>query len=184
MDDVKPFHNFNQVLHLGCSNDYCAQCTCAEGIQLVRVCICMCVYLCVCMSRLCYSDFLKVAKNQALMNAVQAQHGNTSNIIVFNFWIKALFINFMAWFAYLKHRCGLQLGSIQQEQLLTVELHSKQAILANWNICYFVHSVTMWVCVVKHTLSLIYSWYKDLSLVNESTTCIIVSTKQTCKCHS
>ena len=125
MDDVKPFHNFNQVLHLGCSNDYCAQCTCAEGIQLVRVCICMCVYLCVCMSRLCYSDFLKVAKNQALMNAVQAQHGNTSNIIVFNFWIKALFINFMAWFAYLKHRCGA-FQTTQKTNLLTAHL------LATW----------------------------------------------------
>ena len=151
----------------------------------------MCVYLCVCMSWLCNSDFSKVAKNQALMNAVRAQHGNTSNLIFLN---KGLICSLILWRdlpssntvvvhsrlsrkQICSQHISLQLGSIQQEQLLTVELHSKQAILANWNICHFVHSVT--ICVVKHTLSLIYSWYKDLSLANESTTCIIVSTKQT-----
>ena len=41
----------------------------------------------------CNLDFLKVAKNQALMDAVQAQNNNILNlhVIVLDFWRKALF---------------------------------------------------------------------------------------------
>ena len=40
----------------------------------------LCVHVCV-----CDSYFLKVTKNQALMNAVQAQHGCILNLIVLDF---------------------------------------------------------------------------------------------------
>ena len=88
----------------------------------------------------------EVAKKPSDGECIQA-HSCNSNLIVLDFWVKALF---MAWFAHLKHcfsvlqtrqktnllatnpACNLKLGSIQQVQLLTVELCSKQAILANW----------------------------------------------------
>ena len=46
----------------------------------------LCVYLYV-----CNSHFSKVAKNQVLVNAVQAQRDNILNLIVLDFWIKAFF---------------------------------------------------------------------------------------------
>ena len=50
---------------------------------VVGSCVCVSVYLYV-----CNSHFSKVAKNQALENAVQAQRDNISNLIVLDFWIK------------------------------------------------------------------------------------------------
>ena len=44
----------------------------------------LCVYV-------CNSDFLKDVKTQALASAVQAQCNNISNLIVLDFWFKALF---------------------------------------------------------------------------------------------
>ena len=53
------------------------QCACAEGILLVGSCICHSVYW----LYVCNSDFPKVAKNQMLANAVQAQCNNISDLI-------------------------------------------------------------------------------------------------------
>ena len=43
---------------------------------VVGFCVCLCV---------CNSDFLKVAKKTALVNAVQAQYENILNVIVLDF---------------------------------------------------------------------------------------------------
>ena len=107
----------------------------------VCVCVCVSVYLYV-----CNSHFSKVVKNQALANAVQAQCNNISNLIVLGFWIKALFSSYgkicssrtLLWHvsdfpddqsAHSESPCIL---TIQQLQLLTVELRSEHAILVNW----------------------------------------------------
>ena len=49
------------------------------GIYIVGLCMCVCI--CVCMY-VCNSHFPKVAKNQALPNAIQAQYDNITNLIV------------------------------------------------------------------------------------------------------
>ena len=51
-------------------------CACAIGIMVVGLCIC--VYV-------CNLDFSKVAKNQALANAVQAQCDSISNLILLDY---------------------------------------------------------------------------------------------------
>ena len=106
--------------------------------------LCVSVYLYV-----CNSHFSKVAKNQALANAVQVQRNNISNLIVLDFWIKALFSSYsvicsprtLLWHVpdfpddqstRSGSPCIVILESIQQLQLLTVKLRSKHAILANW----------------------------------------------------
>ena len=106
------------------------------------------VYLCVYLY-VCNSHFSKVAKNQALVNAVQPQRDNISNVIVLDFWSKALFSSYgeicspltLLWHvpyfpddqsAHSESPCILILESIQQLQLLTAKLHSKHAILVNW----------------------------------------------------
>ena len=57
---------------------YSSQCVC------VSVCVYLCVYVCVYLYKL-YLDFLKVTKNQALTNAVQAQCDDISNLVVVDF---------------------------------------------------------------------------------------------------
>ena len=43
------------------------------------------MYLCICVLYDCNSDSSKVVKNQVLVNAVQAQRANISNLIVLDF---------------------------------------------------------------------------------------------------
>ena len=104
--------------------------------------LCICVYV-------SNSGFSKVAKNQVLVTAVQAQRDNISNLIVLDYWIKALFSSYgvicsprtLLWHvpdfpedksARSGSPCILILESIQQLQLLTAKLCNKHAILANW----------------------------------------------------
>ena len=123
------------------------RCACAKSIQYSWF-VYLCVYLYV-----CNSDFSKVTKNQALLNVVQPQHSNISNLIVLDFWIKLGFVlqlygmicspRTLLWHvpnfpddqsARSGSPCILILESTQQIQLLsvTVKLHSKHSILVNW----------------------------------------------------
>ena len=81
----------------------------------------LCVYLYV-----CNSNFSKVTENQVLVNAVQAQCDNISNLIVLDFWIKALF-NVYGMIAHLKCHCGA-FQTPQKTNLLTTDL------FASWNL--------------------------------------------------
>ena len=123
----------------GCSTYYAL-----EHMRWRHTMVGLCIYV-----YICNSNFLKVTKNQALANAVQAQHNNILNLIVLDYWIKALFSSYgmicSPW-TLLWHipdfpedqsaRSGslyiLILESIQQLQLLTARLRSKNAIQANW----------------------------------------------------
>ena len=49
----------------------------------------VCVYL-----YICNACFLETAASQALTSAMQAKHNNNSNLIVSDFWFKALFSNY------------------------------------------------------------------------------------------
>ena len=61
------------------------RCACtyqAYSCQLACVSLCVSLFIC---TYVCNSDFSKVAKNQALVNAVQAQCDNISKLIVLDF---------------------------------------------------------------------------------------------------
>ena len=60
-------------------------CTCAKGIRNL-----VCVSVCMSVTRISRRSL----KNQVLANVVQAQPDNISNLIVLEYWIKALFSSY------------------------------------------------------------------------------------------
>ena len=88
-------HHFETLLHYyflcldaHVLKTYSIQCVCVYLRVCICVCVSVCVHLCVYVCVYLYvhnSDFLKVTKNQALTNAVQAQCDNISNLVVVDF---------------------------------------------------------------------------------------------------
>ena len=129
-----------------------------HAVVVLCICVCMCVYVCV-----CDSDFSKVAKNHALAKTVQAQHNNSSNLIlkILNecfchyLWCDLLTSNTVVARSRLQEDksapnrppCSLKVRSIQQVQLLMGKLRSKQAFLATesslWPATIFWHTVSL-----------------------------------------
>ena len=109
------------------------RCTCAKGIySIVSLCICACVYLCICMSVL---DFSKITKIKALANAVHCRHNAT--IIKHNYSLRFLnkgFVHyFMAWFDHHECYCGtfqtcLQEIPLQLQHETWINATSKAAV--------------------------------------------------------